>query len=225
MANKDLDGAYRSLLDQVKKIEKRLASEGRIDPRRKISQVLDIMEGADSSLGIVGINAMGPVHQGREALVKLLQDNGDVTIAVMDYQSDAFHKRVQAERDESHRILQELTATLAGIDDVIAYSDLNPPELHIFLHTYPKAAMVIADHDSGEGQMQFNVYPGDRRGLTGKTYLLKAGDGEPFVKGVNFYNALLSNSVGLPIRDLDIYLAEMTAYITHRRLAEYREEL
>lgn len=213
MGNEKLNNAYEGLLKSVEQVEEDLYSDGRVDPKRKIVQTLDIMDDASDSIDIVGINAIGPVHQGRESIIKLLNYGGSVGIGVMDYRSNEFNERVKHERDRSKRIISELATTLSTLNDIKDHLDpnLNDSKFQLFLHRYPRAALVISDISDEAGLMQFNVYPTEdgTRGLTGITYLIKPGDGDAFKRGIEFYEMLKSEGNGgrlLTIGNHDYFL-------------------
>lgn len=189
-----LTGKYNKMLEEIEKIEGRLGEKGRIDPHRKISQILDIMDSAKYSIDIVGINATGPVHQGKEALTKVLKNGGTVRISVLDYRKEDFDEREKKEKDKYGRLISELGTTFAILHEI--HDNNRFADLRIYFHRFPNAALTIGDMDKEEGQMQVNVYPkaDGVRGLKGRTFLLKPEDGDAFKAGRDFYLALVDDS-------------------------------
>jgi hypothetical protein len=216
--------AYGRFLDEVERIEGSLAKDGRVYARRDASQTIGLMNSAGSSINIFGINAIAPVHQGREALIKILKKGGNVTVAVLDYKDRMFSEREVYENDCSGRIISELGATLGILDDVSKYipdgyfTGIEPLEL--YLHRFPKAATIIGDAKTDDGQMQLNVYPDVRgkRGSEGKTYILTAEDGDAFKAGIDFHATLLGESERVPHKDLKEHRFAVQDVIANRIL-------
>ncbi len=202
MDNQKLIAGYTRLLEEIERIEGRLMDDGRVDPRRKISQILDIIETARFSMDNVGINSTGPVHQGRELLTRILNAGGSVTITALDYTNDVFRERERQELDRVGRLVSELGTTFAVLHEI--YQKNPKADMKIYLHTFPKAALTIGGIDDVDGQMQVNVYPEGTgvRGLMGKTYLIKSEDVDAFKAGKDFYFSLLDESIPIPCSDI-----------------------
>ncbi len=168
-----------------------------------------------NELLITGINATGPIHQGRESIIASLEDMYAVTVLVLDPRSDIFSKRAEKEGDVVGRILSEMGATFGILHDIA--HKLKDPErldigkLTIGLHRYPFCATVTGYANEGD-RMQVNIYPEGRdvRGLTGKTYQLHSADTpELFGLGEQYFSALRESSTLVRVSDLGEFRKEL----------------
>ncbi len=128
--------------DELKKKYERLDTDHRnqheIDlmkhsSRRLISHQLLVLEDAFNShtindpapvLEILGTNATGPIHQGRDLIRKVLKPEngqgkpGTVRILLLDPTCDAMRDRMEKEEDKVGRILAEMNASLYLLADI-----------------------------------------------------------------------------------------------------------
>lgn len=112
-------------------IKLKIASEsvvdGKIGQTRKISfqliaakQKMDEMRlFCNAQLWILGINATGPLHQGREIIIDVLKNDGSVRVLLLDPIHEIFDDRSLAEHDSVGRISAELLASLYILLDIL----------------------------------------------------------------------------------------------------------
>ena len=170
---KELQQTYRDVLD------------GKVEQsRRAISFQLEIMEekvreaevaGRSSEIWILGINATGPLHQGREILIRTLSQGGKLRLLLLDPNKPAFQQRCAYELDGVGRIVAELRASLHILIDVIAQASPRPGDVEVRLHDRPPdRSLLMIDCASKEGIVMENPYPAlkGKRGLEGEMYPL-----------------------------------------------------
>ncbi len=186
-----------------------------MDTERKLHNDLDILRKGKELL-ITGINATGPIHQGREGIAESLKSGYGVDILVLDPTSEIFFKRAEKEGDMVGRILSEMGATFGGLHD-IAYKlgesgEQETGKLTIGLHKYPFCAIVAGYGILDKNKMQANLYPEGKgvRGLTGKTYQLDNVDTpEIFKLGEQYFSALRESSTPVLVSDLGEFRKEL----------------
>jgi hypothetical protein len=163
--------------------------DGKVEhSRRNISFQLDILEekladdrksGSPSDIRILGINATGPLHQGREILIRLLQEGGRLQLLLLDPSARVFEQRCDHENDRVGRIGAELYASICILMDII--SQVKPLEgfrassVELRLHAVaPDRSLLMMDCDREDGIVMENPYPPlkGKRGVEGQMYPL-----------------------------------------------------
>jgi len=133
---------FKGLEEKIKK--------GEFFKLREIDIVLDAISGAKKSLDIMGINNLGPLHQGREMLIRLLNNGGHVRICLLDVNSEGFKQR---ERDEcqhqitgkiSPRLRDEYKASIGILKDINQFKKAGTLEVRQYKH-YPLCSIIISD--------------------------------------------------------------------------------
>lgn len=142
--------------------------------RRDIAQDVSLIEKSKSTVDILGINALGPIHSGREKLIDFLNKNGKVRILLLDPSSKAFSERER--KEELHngfiagRLREEYRASIGICKDIINFTDFKK-NIEIRGHDQtPHMALVISDRDEDHAVLNCNIYPleDNVRGLTGR---------------------------------------------------------
>jgi hypothetical protein len=195
---------FGDMAEEIRKREFFLKLLMRTNEKRKLQNDLKILK-RGNDLYITGINATGPVHQGRESIKDSLSKGYCTRILLLDPRSDEFFERAEKEDDRYGRILKEFGATIGGLIDIVDNIDVEP-NLTIGLHKNPYCAIVIGTHDN-RGEMQINLYPEGRgvRGLRGKTYRLSSRGftKKLFALGSNYFDALEDSSDKIRVYGVD----------------------
>jgi hypothetical protein len=137
--------------------------------RREIGEVVSLMMEAKKSLFILGIHALGPLHQGREIILDLLDAGGIVRVVLLKFDPDRnspFGQRAEFEDDTSGRLKAMWYASLAVLRDID--SRRKGGTLEVRIHgKRPEYSIIIADGNKAH----FTAYPEKRgvRGITGVT--------------------------------------------------------
>lgn len=141
---------------------------------RNVTAYLSLFRASKKEIWILGTNALGPLHQGREAIIERIEHGINVHVLLLNHKSRQFQSRVKKENayseNPSERLMAEYNASLAICKD-IAFSSRNSTglfEVRAYSRT-PKEAMVIIDPDSDRGSCNLNRYPKKEgtRGMTG----------------------------------------------------------
>ena len=206
----EVDDVYNAMAEKIATTEDDLRHVGRMNTSRKLQNDLEIMRNGND-LFITGINATGPVHQGKESIADSLKSGYRGRILVLDPRSDVFFERAEKEDDSVGRILTEMEASFGILHDVVD-NIKHSPNLIIGLHKYPYCAMVTGMHHD-DGDMQVNLYPEGRgvRGLTGKTYQFSSRGitKELFDLGVDYFESLKEASDLLSVNDIRDFRKEL----------------
>lgn len=143
---------------------------------RNILADLALMRLAKKTICIHGINALGPLHQGREILLAKLRKGINVNILILDIDCPVFSQREIKEEyidnQLSGRLRAEYSASVAICKDIHNFTSKysSPGRLQLNSHDIePTRAMVIID-PSDSGCCSVNYYPNapNTRGLAGK---------------------------------------------------------
>ncbi|TKB93418.1 MAG: hypothetical protein E8D40_04865 [Nitrospira sp.] len=197
--------------DELKKKYERLDTDHRnqheIDlmkhsSRRLISHQLLVLEDAFNShtindpapvLEILGTNATGPIHQGRDLIRKVLKPEngqgkpGTVRILLLDPTCDAMRDRMEKEEDKVGRILAEMNASLyllADIRDRVGASAFANLELRMHKEPPDRSLLMLdvgasMDPPINKGVIVENMYPhdpkipGNEPGIAGESNIYK----------------------------------------------------
>jgi len=157
---------------------------------RSITEDLKLMKAAQESIWILGINALGPLHQGREILVRKLNEGKSVRILMLDPDSGAFAERARFEEEvhkngktlKSGRLQAEISASLAIYRDIVNFI-ADPTLLELRFHREdPAEAMIVVDGNSPNHAIcHYNPYPRDKqtRGLCGPNISISRDPAQP----------------------------------------------
>ena len=143
-----------------------------IGEQRVIGEDVNLIAGATEELWLLGINALGPLHQGREAVINLLKRKGKARVLLLDPTCPAFAKREGDEESVDGRITgrlrAEYEASVAICRDIVR-SAAGGDALQVKTHSqYPTEALVFADPRTGRGMLHVNIYP-DAKGTRGSS--------------------------------------------------------
>jgi Domain of unknown function (DUF5919) len=175
---------------------------------RNILRDRQLIEDARQHLWLLGFNALGPLHEGREALIALLRAGGEVRVLLISPKSDAFQKREKQEEEifgrVTGRLRAEHAASLAICRDILLFAEGRGSfEVRLHSHT-PKFALVFADPESPTGMLHYNIYPEDThlRGYLGKHTAVPNAEPwrEEFARWVGKYQEMWSDGEKVDIR-------------------------
>jgi hypothetical protein len=186
-----------------KKLRDELANAREFAQRRLIEKDIELIEKANSEVCILGINALGPLHQGREFLIRLLAKGGRVRVLLLKPKTPAFDRRVEFEEDNSSRLLAEFEASAAICRDILNQTR-TAGTFEVNVHEQqPTEALVLVDPLSPDGKANKNPYPQEkgRRGLEGKHLHIPSRQRfeQEFLSWLNRYNELWLSSQRLPL--------------------------
>ncbi len=171
---------------------------------RNISADLALLKLSEKEIRILGINALGPLHQGREILIKKLRNGVNIKILLLDVNSPIFTQRELKEEcinnKLSGRLNAEYFASIAICRDIQNFAS-DSPNLGLFkLHSHktePTRAMIIIDPDDS-GCCSLNLYPelDNIRGLMGKQsfFSISGKHSQEFKEAVSFFDNLWVSS-------------------------------
>jgi len=132
-----------------------------------------IINNARKSLLILGINGLGPLHQNRELIIKLLDSGGKVRVLLLDPRSDSFEERVDFEKccpnQDTNRLLFEFLASYAICKELVECSKVDSDFVLKLYSSQPTMSLVICDYEDDSGVLNQNIYPRVQgsRGMTG----------------------------------------------------------
>ncbi len=171
-----------------------------------------LIESAEKSIQILGINALGPLHHAREAMIKFLRASGGILhIVLLDPESTVFRDREEHERDGFKRILTEWKASLTILMDIKANSK---GHIEIKLRSDPPdRSLLIIDAIGGpetKSKMLINYYPeqSGMRGYSGAQFLseyVAERDRDSFFRNTSYFDQCWQESEPT---DLDILFQE-----------------
>lgn len=176
---------------------------------RQSSRDVELIENCKSELYILGTNALGPLHQGRDKIIDRLKVGVNVKILLLDPESSAFLKRenyeeTTFERTRSGRLTAELNASLVICNDINLNNKADlakfPEKKHgsievRFRSEPPVKSLIIIDPTLPENaKCNVNYYPEDprKRGNQGTQYTITLAppDTNEFVSHVNDFERL-----------------------------------
>lgn len=194
----ELQKKYHELLD------------GRVEhSKRKISFQLEALEdkihniensGRSPYVWILGINATGPLHQGREILINLLKKEGKLCLLLLDPTHPVFQKRSEDEHDYVGRITTELHTSLYILMDILSQlktdHKFQPSNVEIRLHHEypPDRSLIMVNCEDEDGIVLENPYPSLKgtRGMEGEMYSLvqRGQTARGYADNVKYYKEL-----------------------------------
>lgn len=177
--------------------------------QRRIEKDLHLMDMAHEDLWILGINALGPLHQGREIIIDQLERGVNIRILLLNPECPEFLKRVDNEeyvtKDDgkiyyAKRLIDEYKASIAICRDIKNNSKDNC-SFEVRIHdNKPTEALVITDPNpekSSLGACNYNPYPPGKhkRGVQGPHIALtKIHQREEFNKWVKKFDDLWNSA-------------------------------
>lgn len=171
--------------------------------QRELAQDVNLIDNSKSTLDILGINSLGPLHSGREKIIAFVNKrNGKVRILLLNPISVSFQLREEKEELFNNlivgRLQSEYNASIAICEDILNFTDFSD-NIKIKVHKQnPIMALVISDGDLDAGCINCNIYPEEKnvRGLMGKHNLHITKDifFDQFVEYQNYFNELWNNS-------------------------------
>lgn len=177
------------------------STEGKtVHSRRLISHQLLVMEDALKRMGqangqatidILGINALGPLHQGREILIKELKRGTKIRVLVLDLLSQTFVNRRREEGDTVGRFVVEWNAARYILADIVEHvkSEGVVPHVEIRVHDKePQYSLIMVNAQEPDGVILDNVYPPhlDTRGIEGHASVIRR-DSEDYKRYFDFF--------------------------------------
>jgi hypothetical protein len=206
---KDIDW-YETRLKELRQTYQE-AVDGKVEQsRRNISFQLDLVEeklkrtsaeGRFGEVWILGTNAAGPLHHGREVLIQLLLEGGCLRLLLLDPDSPAFKERCDCECDCVGRIAAELRASFLTLLDILQQQRTRSPNngpgprVEVRLHRQQAdRSLIIVDAGRDDGIVLENPYPEERgkRGVEGRMYTqVKRGPtARGYIEDVKYFNSL-----------------------------------
>ncbi|MDD4429697.1 MAG: hypothetical protein PHG64_15090 [Paludibacter sp.] len=146
-----------------------------------------IIKNARNSLLILGINGLGPLHQNRELIVRLLKNKGAVKVLLLDPRSDSFEERVNFEKcfedQQTNRLIYEFLASFGLCKEISECCEAKTDFILKLYSSKPKMSLVITDFEDENGVLNLNSYPKIKgsRGMAGGAFQMnKINDKEHF---------------------------------------------
>ncbi|MFQ5918748.1 MAG: hypothetical protein ACE5I4_01715 [Thermoplasmata archaeon] len=164
----------RKLNDEIYHLKRvNLEISGKVNPEsdRKL------VEGAEKSIQILGINALGALHHAREELIEFLKrKKGTLRVLLLDPKGREFGSRAEFEKDVVGRIKSEWEASVRILRG-IAYHARGSGNIELRLYDEkPDRSLIIVDASEEEpykARMLINYYPPTegKRGYEGGQFL------------------------------------------------------
>lgn len=164
---------------------------------RPLTENLKLMKSAQESIWILGINSLGPLHQGREIIINKINEGKSVRILLLDPESGAFLERARFEEEvlkngktaTSGRLRAEYAASLAICQDILNFiSETNRFELRLYRED-PTESLILVDAASlNHAVCHYNPYPMEKqtRGLCGPNISLSRDPDQESNNNVEF---------------------------------------
>ncbi len=208
-----LDQDISTLLSLVDFEEAReLVKKGQIHQVRTPELILSALRGARKSLDILGINSLGPLHQGRDMIIDLLGKGGRVRVCILNLDSEGFEKR---EKDEcfnidtgelSPRLREEYKASIGILKDIEIFKKSGYFQVRLYNH-YPLCSLIQVD----KTMVQYNPYTKQKsrwdeanvsvsRGLLSPVLICTSGDKKDFKMLTGLYRDIWENAEPLRLR-------------------------
>lgn len=204
ISNKKLKGFKIGRLWRIEENELNRFIRG--DYSRAIFKDIDLIKNSTMELWILGINALGPLHQGREAIIEALLRGVNVRILLLDPDSNAFHQRQQKEEYVNERtagrLRAEFNASVAICKDIQNFiwhkgTNVGKIEVKTYADT-PTKSLIIIDPSTPFGRVNVNIYPIEElvRGITGgqRTIYPAYPEINEFIDHVSYFDKLWAHS-------------------------------
>ena len=157
----------------------RLAGQRTASSRRPISHQLDYLdayirasEERQHTIDILGMNGLGPIHQGKRILSDLLLSGAHVRVLLLNPESDLWKARLLQEKDTLNYNATELLAALYGLLEIQRRtSGSTQSSLEVGRYAdKPDRSLIIVDRQP-DGFVMGNRYPSEeekgKEGLEG----------------------------------------------------------
>jgi len=156
------------------------------DMRRNFESDMGLIDSCYTSLWLLGINALSPLHRGFEAIKEAMRRGVNVKVLLLDPDSLAFKARADKEADgipeyTVKRLKSEFETSMAlcrCIADSVGTGD-KYGKIEVSLHGQePHCSMILIDYISGENvywACNYNPYPkiNSTRGISGRTFFVE----------------------------------------------------
>lgn len=213
---RELSQSKQELAALQRKYDDLLAEKAQASTR-KTSVQLDILENQIKKdferkkkrtpvVEIMGINATGPLHQGRELFVKTLNNGGKIRFLLLDPQAKTFSDRSVLEEDTVGRIAAEELASFYILTDISTHLDeASRRNLEIRILDEPlDRSLIMVDVDADDGIIMENPYPKEpgSRGLTGEMFVWhKTGkDARGFTDNFQYFRRLWDRATPVKLK-------------------------
>ncbi len=152
-----------------------------------------LLNEAEKSVQIMGINALGPLHHCMEEIITCLSQKIVMQVLLLDPSSVAFRERERKEGDSSNRLASEWMASITILKDIQGRS-AQAIELRVRAEQ-PDRSLFIIDAIGGSSdrtEMLINYYPDQpgMRGYSGAQFLAKyvmERDRDSILKNIEFF--------------------------------------
>lgn len=152
--------------------------------RRPISYQLDYLDShtehnkkRQHTIDILGMNGLGPIHQGKRILSRLLLSGARMRILLLDPESDKWRARLLQENDMLNYNAAELLAAVYGLSEIQQRAH-GSAQITLEVRLYaqnPDRSLIIVDRDFSDGFVMGNRYPSKeqkgKEGLEGESYI------------------------------------------------------
>ena len=186
--------------EHLKKAVHKVTSK--VDPESDRKLILE----AKSTIQIMGINSLGPIHHCREEIIKFLDDpNASLDMILLDIHDEVFKRRENYEADASSRLATEWKATISILKDISEKSN-GTIEIRLRKNEPSRSLLIIDSKESltEKSKMLINYYPDhlSMRGYEGVQFLSEfvlERDRDSIYKNVEYYSEawIESNSISL----------------------------
>lgn len=189
--------------EYLKKTVHKITSK--VDPESDRRLIVD----ANSSIQIMGINSLGPMHHCREEIIEFLKKPDTcLNIILLDIRSEVFTSREEFEEDNSSRLITEWKATLSILKDIHEKSG-GRIELRLRCDEPNRSLLIIDSMEAinDKSKMLINYYPEQQsmRGYEGVQFLseyVMERDRDSFYKNREFYIASWKNSESVSLQTM-----------------------
>ena len=164
----------KELNDQIKSLQEEIAKGQLIGKKRVMSEDKQLIITSQKEVWILGINALGPLHECYEELISLLKKGGRIKVLLLNPASKAFKQREKDEEELNGKIVgrlcAEYNASLSICRSILHFS-AEKGEIKLKVHdNYPEHALIIRDPRSDTCKIHINYYPKEKltRGYIGE---------------------------------------------------------
>lgn len=196
------------------------------EKKRNLYKDIDLFNSSNSTLDLLGINALGPLHSGRESIIDFNKRGGKLQILLLNPLSPAFKERQRLEEEFDHLIMGRLTAefiaTMGLCSDIIHFSPFKE-NITIKTHgTTPKMALVISERDADSAILNCNIYSNEKneRGLmqTHKLNIKKNEKPEQFAQYCNYFIELWKNGKPVDASKMNSLLSQLNSLLIKQEM-------
>jgi len=189
--------------EHLKKAVHKITSK--VDPESDRKLMLE----AKSTIQIMGINSLGPIHHCREELIKFLDHHhASLDMILLDIRDDVFKRRENHEADTSSRLASEWKATISILKDISNKSN-GTISIRLRKNEPSRSLLIIDSKDSlnEKSKMLINYYPDGQsmRGYEGVQFLsefVMERDRDSIYKNIEYYNESWMESSSISLEEL-----------------------